>query len=362
MSKYIKKPKIEKECIICGTTFLTSNFKYLVCSKECAKIHYRNNSKRLYYEKYKIEKGYGERKSGIIKKCLVCNKEFYVSKGLKDKRKYCSVGCSSKDKRIIKPFSEEHKQKISKNHHNVSGSNNPNWKGGISLEKTKHRNKTWKLYKIWRDSVLERDNYKCKNCGSDKDLHAHHIIARKTLPDAEFIRANGVTLCAKCHRETDSWGGGKDITSYNRKGSMLKFIMKVIPHHWHDYPTVGNYFYTKNGTFVIFCSDLKNDNLHLLIFSHEMVEASIALSRGISLSKIDKFDKRFEEEGKEGEPGDDAESPYKKEHRFSENIERLIAHELNIDFNSYSNILDALFNSNNEIIVMNNKTIDKYLN
>mgnify|MGYP001549164167 FL=1 len=119
--------------------------------------------------------------------------------------------------------------------------------------------------------------------------------------------------------------------------------MKIIPHSWQDYPTIGNYFYVKGGTFVIFCSDLKNDEFHFLVFAHEMIEATLVLSRGIKLSKIDNFDIKFEKDNKEGEPGDDLKSPYRKEHRFAENIERLLAAELGIDFNEYNKILEKQF-------------------
>ena len=263
---------------------------------------------------------------------------------------YCSTKCASEARKGKKrnPFTEEHKKKISKNHHNVSGENNPNLKGGISSEKIKHKNKTWKQYQKWRKDVLERDNYTCKNCGSCEKLHAHHIIARKTLPKAEFIRANGVTLCEKCHRKTDSWGGGTDIIKYNRKGNLLQYILKVIPHSWQDYPTIGNYFYIKGGTIVIFCSDMKNNDYHQLIFAHEMFEVALVIKRKINIKEIDKFDINFEKErekglhGKDDEPGDNKSAPYHKEHVFATKLEKLLAKEMDVNWEDYSKTVSNL--------------------
>ena len=176
----------------------------------------------------------------------------------------------------------------------------------------------------------------------------HHIVARKTLREAEYYRPNGVTLCKSCHKKTDSFGGGKDITPYNRRGKILKFILKVIPHHWQDYSTVGNYFYVGKGTFVVFCSDMNNEKYHSLVFSHEMIEASLVLERGISLMKIDNFDMKFEMDRLMGkhlideEPGDDPNAPYFAEHQYATLIERQLAKIWGVDWGEYSNKVNSL--------------------
>ena len=47
--------------------------------------------------------------------------------------------------------------------------------------------------------VLERDNWRCENCGAVKDLQVHHRKYRSLLGDDSL--ANLVTLCAYCHLE-----------------------------------------------------------------------------------------------------------------------------------------------------------------
>jgi len=72
-------------------------------------------------------------------------------------------------------------------------------------------------YLRWKSSVLERDNYKCVVCGSDKDLRVHHILKlyriiykynptlsldklKDILESPEFTDvSNGKTLCNSCH-------------------------------------------------------------------------------------------------------------------------------------------------------------------
>ena len=38
-------------------------------------------------------------------------------------------------------------------------------------------------YNLLRQRVLERDGWRCQNCGSSKDLHAHHLVKRSKLGD-----------------------------------------------------------------------------------------------------------------------------------------------------------------------------------
>lgn len=72
-------------------------------------------------------------------------------------------------------------------------------------------------YLKWKSSVLERDNYKCVECGSDKGLRVHHILKlykiiykynptlsldklNDILKSPEFTDiSNGKTLCNSCH-------------------------------------------------------------------------------------------------------------------------------------------------------------------
>lgn len=91
---------------------------------------------------------------------------------------------------------------IKKMRKNNTGKNNPNWKGGISCEPYCQ---VW-ADKEYKDSIKERDGYKCLNpeCNKKSDrLLLHHInyIKKDCRP------TNLITICQSCNSKAN----------YNRK-------------------------------------------------------------------------------------------------------------------------------------------------
>jgi len=92
--------------------------------------------------------------------------------------------------------SQETKEKIRKA---FTGSNNHQWKGGITPLVRLERNS--QKYKDWQQAVFKRDNFKCWICGHQSTkLHAHHKRFFADNPDLRFDINNGITLCDECHR------------------------------------------------------------------------------------------------------------------------------------------------------------------
>lgn len=58
----------------------------------------------------------------------------------------------------------------------------------------------YKEYKIWRKSVLERDNNLCKLCGNNIKLVAHHVLEAQHYPELVYEISNGICLCNDCHK------------------------------------------------------------------------------------------------------------------------------------------------------------------
>lgn len=62
------------------------------------------------------------------------------------------------------------------------------------------RERHYTKYKLWREDVFKRDNYKCKKCGErGKELRAHHIMNYAEYTELRFSLDNGITLCSSCH-------------------------------------------------------------------------------------------------------------------------------------------------------------------
>lgn len=72
-----------------------------------------------------------------------------------------------------------------------------------------------KNMKVWKSTILKRDNYTCTCCGKNRDLQVHHIIHFRNLIYKYNITTleeslkckelwdtnNGTTLCVGCHAE-----------------------------------------------------------------------------------------------------------------------------------------------------------------
>ena len=123
------------------------------------------------------------------------------------KRKYNPHSLEAKEKNR-----QAHLGKIPHNkgkpHPNWIGTNNPNWKGGVTPINLQIRRSL--EYKIWRRNVFERDNYTCQMClKRGFKINADHIKSFAEFPELRFELSNGRTLCEPCHRNTPNYGKRK---------------------------------------------------------------------------------------------------------------------------------------------------------
>ena len=82
----------------------------------------------------------------------------------------------------------------------ISGKNYWNWKGGISNKNEVIRHSL--EYKLWQDSVFNRDCNCCQKCGENKvyKLVAHHILNFSDYIELRFAIDNGIAFCRSCHK------------------------------------------------------------------------------------------------------------------------------------------------------------------
>ena len=68
---------------------------------------------------------------------------------------------------------------------------------GIGLKKSRIKLAP-DTYEKLHQQVLQRDSWRCQNCGSMQNLEVHHKRLRSKLGDNSDL--NLITLCSKCHR------------------------------------------------------------------------------------------------------------------------------------------------------------------
>ena len=122
--------------------------------------------------------------------------------------------------------------------------------------------------------------------------------------------------------------------------------IETIPHDQQRYETCGDYWEDENGIEQIRISELVDWRYEVLIAIHEIVEMALAKHRRIEEAAITEFDIKFEESKVKGlvtgEAGDNPNAPYRREHFFATNLERLFSAELNVDWAEYERFVDSL--------------------
>lgn len=115
--------------------------------------------------------------------------------------------------------------------------------------------------------------------------------------------------------------------------------VKVIAHKKQRYPTVGDWFYDKNGNLQIRVSRLSDPRYEQLIAVHEIVEACLCDQAGVDEQAVDAFDMKWTGEG---EPGDDPAAPYHQQHLNATEVEKIMAKALGVDWAVYEKEINAL--------------------
>lgn len=157
---------ISKSCKLCGAEFkIPFRMRSLksFCSREC---RLRNRTLMFSGENHPQFKG------ASIHVCEQCGKTF----NQRGKRRFCSVRCS--------------KPKLAESRLND---------GRPRKTTESERVRSSDEYAAWRTAVFTRDGFKCRQCGENGRLTAHHIRRFSTHPELRLFVPNGITLCWPCH-------------------------------------------------------------------------------------------------------------------------------------------------------------------
>lgn len=116
---------------------------------------------------------------------------------------------------------------------------------------------------------------------------------------------------------------------------MKTISVVTVPFASQRYPTVGDYWEQKDSiTFSI--AKMPDERYEWLILVHEIVEYVLVKIAGIKIQDIDAFDKQWEKDEMEGEPGESKNAPYHIQHMCADVIERCFAVMLCVDWAEYS--------------------------
>ena len=72
------------------------------------------------------------------------------------------------------------------------------------------RSLKWRLY-LWSIYIRTRDDHRCVNCYSNKNIQAHHIMRKTVSPIGALELGNGITLCIKCHKKVHAEFNGRPL-------------------------------------------------------------------------------------------------------------------------------------------------------
>ena len=137
------------------------------------------------------------------------------------------------------------------------------------------------------------------------------------------------------HRPPEAPKSESEAPAHRPSGTTfrLKGIeVRIIPQSAQRYQTTGDWFLDLIGNLHIRVTESADPHETFLTTLHEIVEAYLCFSRGISDRDVDDFDFHHADQAfRDGrEPGDMEGAPYRREHRFACLIEHLVAHELGL--------------------------------
>ena len=110
--------------------------------------------------------------------------------------------------------------------------------------------------------------------------------------------------------------------------------LRVLPQNEQRYYTKGDWLWTNNILEVRISREIATEDPRyvMLMFVHELTEALLCRTAGITAAQVDAFDMLHQ---REKEPGENLTAPYHLQHVAAEAAERALADHLGINWKSY---------------------------
>lgn len=110
--------------------------------------------------------------------------------------------------------------------------------------------------------------------------------------------------------------------------------LHVLPQSEQRYDTEGDWLWADNALEIQISRGVGDDDPRygLLMLVHELVEALLCRSMGVTAVQVDAFDMLHQGDG---EPGDLPSAPYHRQHMAAQAAERALADQLGVDWENY---------------------------
>ncbi len=122
--------------------------------------------------------------------------------------------------------------------------------------------------------------------------------------------------------------------NYRPMPQRITVQVQLVAQKEQRYETLGDWTWNGSQLDIRLSRDFarKDPRYAILLLTHELVEALLCRSAGISGRQVDAFDMAFKGDG---EPGDDPSAPYHQQHLWAEAAERALAGELGVEWRRY---------------------------
>jgi hypothetical protein len=165
----------------------------------------------------------------------------------------------------------------------------------------------------------------------------------RTVVVAALAVAAGYLAMLATHQRGQTKGGPhipagegtvKDSALFQEIPPDLVVRLRVVTENQQRYDTSGDWLWSGATLEIRISREVVEEDPRYatLLFVHELVEALLCRSTGVSGAQVDAFDMAHQQAG---EPGDNPAAPYHRQHLAAQAAERALAEQLGVNWDTY---------------------------